>query len=70
MPYQIKYRPRTHVYDGIVKDGVAEKDSAAAAWALVQQLEISDEKILEIRSPSGQLMSRDQLRELAQREAN
>jgi hypothetical protein len=70
MSYSIKYRPRTSVYDGVVADGLAKEETATAVWALVQQLEASDEKILEIRAPSGQLMSRDQIRELAKREAN
>ena len=70
MSYSVKYRPRTHVYDSIVADGTAKEDSAAAAWAVIQQLEASDEKILEIRGPSGQLMSREQIKELAKGEAN
>jgi hypothetical protein len=70
MSYSVKYRPRTRVYDGVVADGLAQEDSAVAAWATIQQLEASDEKILEIRGPSGQLMSREQIRELAKREVN
>jgi hypothetical protein len=70
MSYSVKYRPRTRVYDGVVPDGIAQVDSAAAAWALIQQLEMSDEKILEIRGHSGQLMRREQVEELANREAN
>jgi hypothetical protein len=70
MPYSVKYRPRTRVYDGVVPDGIAEKDSAGAAWALIQQLEMSDEKILEIRGPSGRILSREEIKELAMRKAN
>jgi hypothetical protein len=70
MSYSVKFRPLTRVYDGVVADDTAVEDSAVATWALIQQLEASDEKILEIRGPSGRLMSREQIKELAQREAN
>jgi hypothetical protein len=66
MPYTIKFGPRNPIPG--VREANASKDSAAAAWVLVQQLQASDERA-EITDPSGQPISWQELRLAAEQEA-
>jgi hypothetical protein len=45
------------------------KDTAAIAWVLVQQLQVSDESV-EIKDPSGRVINCQELRARAMKEAN
>jgi hypothetical protein len=69
LPYTIKYQPYTRPRASRESPGTASKDTAADAWALVQQLMASDEKATEIKDPSGRLISLEELRDRAASEA-
>ena len=67
MPYSITYEPMSRIAG--VKPNTVTKETAAEAWALVQQLNASDEKT-EIRDAHGRDIGWEELRLLAEREAH
>ena len=67
MPYRITFSPRNPISG--VEESTAEEETAAAAWALVQQLEASDEKT-SIKDPTGNTISWQELRDCAAKEVS
>jgi hypothetical protein len=65
--YTITSGPRNPIA-GVAEKSVS-KETAADAWALVQQLDASDEKAT-IRNSSGRWIGRRELRSRATKEAN
>jgi hypothetical protein len=63
----ITFQPLTKMYG--VEPTVATIETAAEAWAVVQQLEGSDEEI-EIKDELGRTISREELRMLAEKEVH
>ncbi len=65
MTYHLTYQPFNWIAG--VSPTTVTKETAAEAWATVQQLEASDHRV-EILGPSGHMMDRITLRELAAKE--
>jgi hypothetical protein len=65
--YSITFRSRNPIPG--VQEKTVEEETAAAAWALVVQLEASDERAV-VRDESGREIKREELRTLAKGQAN
>lgn len=63
----ITFQPLTKTYGA--ESTVSTIETAAEAWAVVQQLEGSDEEI-EIKDEHGRTISREELRLLAEKEVH
>jgi hypothetical protein len=65
--FTITFQPLTKTYG--VEPTVSTIETAAEAWAVVQQLEGSDEEI-EIKDEHGRAVNREELRMLAEKEVH
>jgi hypothetical protein len=67
VPYKIAYQPLTAIRG--VTERTVRKETAAAALVLVDQLNANDETT-SITDPRGEVISREELRDQAAKEAN